>query len=141
MTVERWLRALLLGIVIWATIMTFAKADVYMLAKYTPIGSVSWQHNGGQDWMYQKNAVQVGLGWGNKFSEDITLSTRQYLVIDGDVGPTGAAGNVALTLGGAITVKYEYNYRWYDGSEVDYGYATGGGIINKVILDIVIPIL
>jgi len=140
MRIETWLKATLLALIVWASIVTFAKADVYLLASYVPIGNTSWEWRGGQDWVYSKTNIMVGVGWVERFNDELKLSTRQYLVVDGKVGATGITGNFTVSLGEVLKVSYGYNYRWYDGSDGDYGYATGKGLIQKVKLDIEVPI-
>jgi hypothetical protein len=141
MNIETFLKALIVGMIIALAIVTFAKADVYVLARYQPVGAINWHYNGGQDWVYTKTNLQAGIGWVNQFDNGIKLSTRQYVVFDDQVGATGITGNVVLSLASALKFKYEYNYRWYDGSLGDYGYGTGNGMTHKVQIDLEIPII
>ena len=132
-------RIIIAGLLLLIT--STATADIYFLAKYQPFGGVSYHWNGGQDWSYQRNDLQFGVGWVDYIvDERIKLSLRDYLVLDPSVGLIGIAGSAVISLGNILKFKDEYNYRWYDGSDGDYGYTIGSGYIHKGCFEIEMPL-
>jgi hypothetical protein len=124
-------------------ICTQTQAQIWLKSKINPFGNISWQYVGENNWIYTKTNVLTGFGFNiNLDNIDLKISTNQYGVIDFSVGVTGIAGDI--TLGNSnnnIKCIYTYNYRWYSGADIDYGYATGYGLSQSVCIELTVPIL
>ena len=115
--------------------------QVFLVGSYVPIGAIAWDYVSNQNWLYTRQDAKLGLGVVVMLPQKFRISARQYVILDDKIGIPGITGATTLHVDdGVLKLTYSYYYRWYCGSESDYGYAAGPGIAHRLALDLAIPL-